>query len=334
MWIWWVLVLVAVASAVYLFAPKRGASEDIQRIVDLSRKLMGSTDVRDVAALSVDEALRLSGASEGALLTVGPHALFLVHQTGDVIVEAGLPGSALRSLAERGVPVLRLKDPAVSGGERFGLVVAVNSGGQLAHILVCLRDDRIFTTAEAQEVGRIAPIVGSSLLAAERQTSQNEAGSRDGLTGAFNRRKLDADFAAVASGSGSGRGLGYLMVHVDEFEKFSGASPIASGDYVLKHVAAALEKAVRDDDTVYRYGDDEFAVILRDVTVEQATVVAERARELVEVIRTRDGMKQGEVTVSIGLALDRGNTSKLMAAAATALDNAKSEGRNRVVVSG
>ena len=87
-----------------------------------------------------------------------------------------------------------------------------------------------------------------------------------------------------------------LMVDVDDFKAINDQNGHQAGDVALKSLAAILRKTVRDKDSVFRWGGDEFVVILPDASPEVVTIVAERIRVAVETY----GLYS--MTVSIGIA--------------------------------
>ncbi|PUA18406.1 diguanylate cyclase [Glaciimonas sp. PCH181] len=172
----------------------------------------------------------------------------------------------------------------------------------------------------------------------EAQRALQELATQDGLTGIANRRTFDAALQtewdrAVRDGTT----LTLLMVDVDHFKDYNDNYGHQAGDECLKRVAKAMATApLRPGDLVARYGGEEFAVILPDVSVEGAKVVAERIRTSVEQLQISgtQGMDKF-VTVSIGAATAKAWTTSssaaLIAAADLSLYQAKHAGRNRVV---
>ena len=125
------------------------------------------------------------------------------------------------------------------------------------------------------------------------------------------------------------------MIGVDHFETYHDTHGHAAGDEALRIVAEVLRANVRDGDIVYRYGGEEFCVLLPDTTDDEARAVAERVRAAVEEAPFEGEELQpgGRVTISVGLALtEGGNPAAALETADGALDDAKHGGRNRVVV--
>lgn len=125
-----------------------------------------------------------------------------------------------------------------------------------------------------------------------------------------------------------------LFIDVDDFKAINDTYGHMRGDEVLKIIGEAILLAVRKQDMVFRYGGDEFAVILQNASKEEAFQVAERIFSNVK--RSVDGLTTFmKVTVSVGIAvLDEEFTDKkmLLEAADKSLYEAKRLGKNRVAM--
>jgi len=155
-----------------------------------------------------------------------------------------------------------------------------------------------------------------------------ELAMTDGLTGLKNRRKLDNDVDRWIGGEA--RPTAMLMIDIDNFKMFNDTHGHAAGDDVLRRVGDAIAASVRCDDVAYRYGGEEFCVLLPDTTADEAGGVAERVRRAIEAIEAPYGTN---VTASVGVA--SGPSTHLPTTAATAdaaLFRAKHGGRNRIAV--
>ncbi len=150
----------------------------------------------------------------------------------------------------------------------------------------------------------------------------------DGLTGLSNRRRLDADTAAQrARGE---RTTATLMVDVDHFKKFNDTHGHALGDEVLRRVGAALSNEFRKTDVPYRYGGEEFCVLLHDTTPQEAHAAGERARAAIAAIQLP---VDAQVTASVGVSTGSSRTiEQTIERADAALYGAKESGRNCVVM--
>jgi two-component system cell cycle response regulator len=160
----------------------------------------------------------------------------------------------------------------------------------------------------------------------------------DPLTGAFNRRYLDAHLPKLLARSKNAlKPLTALMVDIDFFKKVNDTYGHDVGDVVLKTVTHAITNSLRPSDLVVRMGGEEFAVIMPETPLEPALHIAERLRERIEKlsIPIKDGQQNMSVTVSIGGACvhegDITDVENLLKVADGALYEAKQTGRNKVV---
>ena len=166
-----------------------------------------------------------------------------------------------------------------------------------------------------------------------------ELSSRDALTGLANRRQFELSLAReIDRVARAGEPALVLMADVDHFKKVNDTYGHLAGDAVLKGVATCLSNAVRREDAVFRYGGEEFAVLLRETPLQGALILAERLRAGVERARHQgEGIPAPlQVTVSVGVAMLGSGTSDemLIHTADQALYHAKHTGKNRVVHDG
>ena len=148
----------------------------------------------------------------------------------------------------------------------------------------------------------------------------------DSLTGLANRRRLDHDLSSGGDRSGS---TAVIMVDVDHFKSVNDSFGHQRGDEVLRTIATMLANQIRFDDVVYRYGGEEFCVLLPDSSTEEARQVADRIVRAAREIGLPDGQ---HVTVSVGVACSTtGDVGTAVASADDALYRAKDLGRDQAV---
>jgi diguanylate cyclase (GGDEF)-like protein/PAS domain S-box-containing protein len=159
----------------------------------------------------------------------------------------------------------------------------------------------------------------------------------DPLTGAANRRGLfGAGLREDERRKRSGGTTSVLMLDLDYFKTVNDDHGHQAGDAVLRHIVKLAKAEIRSVDLIGRYGGEEFTVVLPGSSLETAHGIAERIRASIE--RTPvviDGVAI-RMTVSIGVASVSASVddlAHLIGAADAALFDAKSAGRNRVVVS-
>lgn len=161
----------------------------------------------------------------------------------------------------------------------------------------------------------------------------NELARVDPLTGLFNRRHLmEALDAARKRHARSRLPFSIVLADIDFFKRINDTHGHLQGDAVLRGVAAALQRTLREIDVCARYGGEEFMLVLEQTDVEQALACAERLRGIVQ-REAFEGFDAGfSVTVSLGVAQygEGESLEQCIARADAALYRAKHEGRNRV----
>jgi diguanylate cyclase (GGDEF)-like protein len=159
----------------------------------------------------------------------------------------------------------------------------------------------------------------------------------DALTGLANRRQLDTDLQILSTARLGGAGSSsFIMLDLDRFKRLNDELGHAAGDEALRRVAAELQGVIRRRDTIYRYGGEEFLVVMPDSSLEVAAAAAERIRAAIADLRVPGGTEPGAtLTISGGVAFSlsaREQWGTVLAAADQALYEAKAAGRNRIVV--
>ena len=157
----------------------------------------------------------------------------------------------------------------------------------------------------------------------------------DSLTGLPNRR----DFAerlteTLKRAKRTGNMFGVLFLDIDRFKLINDSLGHHAGDELLQIAARRIQSCVRESDSVFRLGGDEFTVIAEGLehSEEEAALVARRIIEAVSKPATLDGGRELIVTTSIGIAIfpnDGTDADKLMKNADAAMYLAKESGRNR-----
>jgi len=130
------------------------------------------------------------------------------------------------------------------------------------------------------------------------------------------------------------RPLALMMFDLDKFKLINDELGHLGGDYTLRELAAVVRGGIRKEELFARYGGEEFAVVLPETTSENAVVVAERVRSMVQDHEFQYEGKQFHITVSVGVTGTAGESQmtplELLRFADEKLYQAKSAGRNRV----
>jgi diguanylate cyclase (GGDEF)-like protein len=157
---------------------------------------------------------------------------------------------------------------------------------------------------------------------------------KDSLTGLGNRMALDTALATeVARAQRFGHPFSLLIVDIDHFKHVNDCFGHSAGDQVIRAVAAELAECLRPYDQAFRYGGEEFVVLLSETGIAKGMRIAERIRRRTAVRCKPEANPGHKVTVSIGAAefLRTETLSELFDRADRALYSAKSAGRNRVI---
>ncbi|WP_367372501.1 GGDEF domain-containing protein [Pseudomonas lini] len=160
---------------------------------------------------------------------------------------------------------------------------------------------------------------------------------RDPLTDTGNRIAMDQTLEReIEMSRRHSQPLSLLMLDIDHFKQINDTYGHSAGDEVLKAVAASIKNQLRNVDMVFRFGGEEFMILLSNTSREAAAMVGERLRFAVQ---AQDYVAEGkmiELTVSIGCStlLPGESAESLLRRADSALYVAKREGRNRLAMAG
>jgi diguanylate cyclase (GGDEF)-like protein len=160
--------------------------------------------------------------------------------------------------------------------------------------------------------------------------------NHDQLTSLPNRHRfvtdLDVELTRCAE---SGARSALLFVDLDQFKYVNDTCGHAAGDHLLQLAAQQLRYAVRTEDLVARFGGDEFVVLVRDVSRNEARAVATKVLELMRGLKHVERDQVFHLQCSIGVALLHGSritSQEALAQADIACRSAKTHGRNRVEI--
>lgn len=208
-------------------------------------------------------------------------------------------------------------------------------------------------TAEFQELTQSTPPEDLPRILAERESNLQqeiqrlrELATKDLLTGLDNRRSFDEEIhRAIASAIRTGESVSLLLLDLDTLKQTNDTVAHQAGDALLKNVAEAIISKIRPNDRAFRWGGDEFAVILLTTDKNGAIGVGERLRQAVEVLDSAYEGTRIKATTSIGVSSFRpvgidpkqdnnelitSRIGSMMADADKALYIAKGTGKNRV----
>jgi two-component system, cell cycle response regulator len=172
--------------------------------------------------------------------------------------------------------------------------------------------------------------VAAALRTSTRMAALERDATIDHLTGVMNRAQLDRRlFEAVARTQRSGGELGCVIIDIDHFKTINDEFGHQTGDHVLRVIATRLSGTLRGGDLLFRYGGEEFFLLLEGTDPEGTITVATRSLKAIQ----SEPIMNIEVTASAGTASWRApmtDSNELVQAADAALYEAKRGGRAHV----
>ncbi|MFL5542942.1 MAG: GGDEF domain-containing protein, partial [Longimicrobiaceae bacterium] len=310
-----------------MFFPERVAVRSLT--VGILRRVAEYTDVRALCAAfaaALAEGLGLESA-----------AVYVVDEAGADFELAGAAGGSGRlpghvSAAQAGLVAGAARGRKDGAGlQPFARVLPISLGERMNALLALgpRASGEALSPAELHEV-ELATLQVAAMIENARLFS---LATRDSLTGLVRRAVFEEQLRIEAARFSRGRAtFSVLLIDVDDFKRVNDRFGHAAGDEVLRAIAAAVRGAVREGDTVSRYGGEELAVLLPDTPAEGAAAAGEKLRAAVAALAVDAGGETLSVTVSVGAAeMEPGlDPSRLVARADDALYRAKSLGKDRV----
>lgn len=164
-------------------------------------------------------------------------------------------------------------------------------------------------------------------------TQTKQLSITDALTNLYNRRYFETTFAReFARAKRYNSQLSLVVVDIDWFKKINDTYGHSCGDYVLRELSWLMAENFRQTDIIFRYGGEEFVILLTETDGNSAIIPVERLRRAVEDNKFKFKGVELNVTISAGISSDKdvNEVSQMFDNADKALYQAKEEGRNRV----
>ena len=193
---------------------------------------------------------------------------------------------------------------------------------------------RLFSHEDIQLVASMSEQAGIIIENAQLYTQATTRANTDELTGLYNHRHFHERLEQeIARGSRFGSTFSLILMDIDLFKSYNDIYGHLAGDQVLHRVGGYLMSSIRSIDLAFRYGGEEFAIILPEARLDDAFKVAERIRKTVE---TKSNSRSMPITMSIGVAnwpIDGVMKEEIIGRADAALYRSKQLGRNRTCLS-
>lgn len=217
------------------------------------------------------------------------------------------------------------------------LVTMIDPEGLLGSLCVGrFRDGAPFTEEDGKILKSLAFIFSFIIREEIRIKKLFEKAIRDPLTNLYNRYFLEEEGKREIDRAKRYRyTVSLIMFDLDDFKRVNDTYGHQEGDKVLIKFAKILKSKVRSTDMPVRYGGEEFIVLLPNTTPNEAVIVAERIRKVMEEVRFRFGSEEIKITVSAGIAScepEDCSLETLIYRADKAMYRAKREGKNRVAL--
>ncbi len=196
-------------------------------------------------------------------------------------------------------------------------------------LIVASEEPDAYGDEQVRFLEQLAAHIAIPVMNSRLYTKAEEKARIDSLTGLLNRRALDEFIASeIARTSRYGGVFSLIILDLDSFKAFNDNYGHVPGDKLLKEISSIMTNSIRGSDQAFRYGGDEFAILLPEANIESAQGVAERVRKRIAIEVESPTL----ITASLGIASWPTNgtrANELIAAADTALYQAKRNGGNQ-----
>ena len=323
-----------------------------QTVLTFSHRMSNVLDLEELAEAMLQPLTKAVRASQVSLLL--PNGNGLAVQSAERLIEAE-PVTSIKFLKDSPIvawltkedkplsrelidvssefKVLGDKERKVLEAAKIELLCPMKRKHKLIGILaVSKKQPRGFYTSEdVSLLMTVAHDAAEVIENAQLYAKAKDKANTDELTGLFNHRyfhqRLDDEIARC---SRFGHAFSLILLDLDLFKAYNDVHGHLAGDEILKQVAHSIKGAVRRVDIAFRYGGDEFALILPQTSLDNARNVAERIHNQIEEITEAKGIP---LSCSIGIAgwpNDGAMREEIIHASDTALYYAKQTGRNRI----
>jgi diguanylate cyclase (GGDEF)-like protein len=326
----------------------------LQELIEVARSVASTLDLDSVLQAILISAMHFAAAPAGSValydsrkreLTLHAHAGlsadFIKKERWEVtpggLTEQALNAGEILFVEDTGQTTFFKNPIALKEGIRSLICIPLKVNDGIVGVLYL--DDfvpRQFDREKMKLLAILASFAAMAIFNAKLHSRTKIMAITDGLTGLHNHRYFQQMFKLeLGRAKRYRKPLSLIMLDVDDFKKFNDAFGHATGDQILTIIGDIITRTLRRVDYAFRYGGEEFVVLLPETRLDSALQVAERLRERIanETAEAKHLKAPRGVTVSTGVVTypDNGSTrEKLFTLVDGLLYRAKEEGKNRV----
>lgn len=331
----------------YLHEEVRQRQEELSVISHLAEILTSSLDIREIYDSFVKELGKVVDFNLATIALVEGEELNLLAlssegsaawQTGDKLP---LKGTATEWVVIHKAPLVEpnlteesrfwtAKNHLKQGIQSMVFLPLIVNDKAIGSLSLGSRHPNAYAQSQVQLLSQLASRIATPIENARLYAEAEQRARIDQLTGLWNRRHLEERIQVeIGRHSRYGGTFSVIILDLDFFKAFNDSYGHLAGDKLLKQLGAVMRDTIRGTDEAFRYGGDEFAILLPQTTLRDAYEVAERVRDRVASEIKVDDVS---VTASFGLAswpVDGVRINEVIAAADIALYYAKQSGGNQ-----
>jgi diguanylate cyclase (GGDEF)-like protein len=349
------------ALAPYIATLELAFVQTVQRLRRLAEtRLLYEISLRLSSTLDLPQLLQEVLALTSTTFAAKSSRIFLFDErSGDLVMSFGptskpgapdmlrvpMEGTVAGRVVCEGIPLIRNHQDA------DGVVITEQEAGMAVGKLICVPLVHSSRTLGAlmlinqldgpdflEEDLRLLSTVASTIAVMIANARLYQRAIRDALTGAYNRGAFDNTLQeAWQRWQTTGRGFALILLDLDNFKQVNDRLGHTTGDQVLQQVTRILWETLREEDNIFRYGGEEFGILIDDlVELPLVVPIAERLRAALDRELTLNNLVRVRISASIGLVVhpSHGASSPrdLLDIADDAAYQAKRSGKNRVAV--
>ena len=323
----------------------RKREEELSAIDRSSAIIASSLDIQKIYDSFVEELKKVVDVSWAAIVLIEDEDFYFLALSpeADSASREAFPatGTAIKWMATHKKTIVEsdlLRESRFVTGEyhlkqgirSIAYVPLMGKSGCIGSLVVASRKPNVYGQRQTMLLEQLASQIALPVENSRLYVKAEEKARIDDVTGLLNRRALDEMITnEIARHSRYGDVLSLIILDLDSFKAFNDSYGHLAGDKLLRQIGSILKRAIRSADQAFRYGGDEFAILLPQTTAEAANDVAERVRQRV-VAEVEAGPIP--ITASLGLAtwpINGTRPNEIISAADAALYHAKRSGGNQ-----